>query len=535
MCAVSSDSPNQRAAAIELRGITKAFPGVTANKEISLTIEAGEIHALLGENGAGKSTLISILAGLNQPDAGIILIGGIERRILSPRNSLDFGIGTVFQHVLLAKTLSVIENLMLGGGWRKKYDKEPALRRFQELCGLLAVKLDANAPVGSLSLGQRQQVEIMRALWRGGERVLILDEPTSMLTPQGVVELGEVIKRLRDDGVAIVFVTHKLREAYELCDRISVLRDGRLAGQIEPKDRAQMDEKDTLDEIVRMMFGQSSQEETLDEAPNRALEKEDKEVLLTPASSEISLQVKKVSTTAISGECSLREVSFQVAKGEIFGVAGIDGNGQKHLAEILAGQRDVASGQIKLNGENISTLRVSGRRGRGVRYLTDDRIGEGIVSEHPVATNLVLKSIGEEPYWHRGLTMWRKIYEFAKNQIRIFDIRTPSERTPIGRLSGGNIQKTLFAREITEDADMLILNKPTYGLDSHNIQLARERIRNGASKGITTILISTELEELIELANRIGVMYQGHMVGIVEANPGLENQIGLLMTGASRA
>ena len=190
MCAVSSDSPNQRAAAIELRGITKAFPGVTANKEISLTIDAGEIHALLGENGAGKSTLISILAGLNQPDAGIILIGGNERRILSPRHSLDFGIGTVFQHVLLAKTLSVIENLMLGGGWRKKYDKEPALRRFQELCGLLAVKLDANAPVGSLSLGQRQQVEIMRALWRGGERVLILDEPTSMLTPQGVVRVG---------------------------------------------------------------------------------------------------------------------------------------------------------------------------------------------------------------------------------------------------------------------------------------------------------------------------------------------------------
>ena len=265
MCAVSNDSPNQRATAIELRGITKAFPGVTANKEISLTIDAGEIHALLGENGAGKSTLISILAGLNHPDSGIILIGGNERRILSPRDSLDFGIGTVFQHVLLAKTLSVIENLMLGGGWREKYDREPALRRFQELCELLAVKLDANAPVGSLSLGQRQQVEIMRALWRGGERVLILDEPTSMLTPQGVAELGEVIKRLRDDGVAIVFVTHKLREAYEFCDRISVLRDGWLAGQIGPEDRARMNEKDTLDEIVRMMFGQSMQEEAVDE------------------------------------------------------------------------------------------------------------------------------------------------------------------------------------------------------------------------------------------------------------------------------
>jgi len=535
VCAVSNDSPNQRATAIELRGITKAFPGVTANNEISLTIDAGEIHALLGENGAGKSTLISILAGLNQPDAGLILIDGNERQILSPRHSLDFGIGTVFQHVLLAKTLSVIENLMLGGGWLEKYERGPALRRFQELCGLLSVKLDPHAPVGSLSLGQRQQVEIMRALWRGGERVLILDEPTSMLTPQGVAELGEVIKRLRDDGVAIVFVTHKLREAYEFCDRISVLRDGWLAGQIGPEDRARMNEKDTLDEIVRMMFGQSAQEGGVDGAPNRVLENEEKEALLAAASSEISLQVNKISTTAISGECSLREVSFQVAKGEIFGVAGIDGNGQKHLAEILAGQRDIASGQINLNGKDISALRVSGRRDRGVRYLTDDRIGEGIVSEHPVATNLVLKSIGEEPYWNRGLTMWKKIYEFAKKQIKIFDIRTPSERTPIGRLSGGNIQKALFAREITEDADMLVLNKPTYGLDSHNIQLARERIRNAASKGVTTILISTELEELIELANRIGVMYQGHMVGIVEADPGLESQIGRLMTGASRA
>jgi len=520
-----------RTSAIELRGISKFFPGVIANKDITLNIYAGEIHALLGENGAGKSTLISILAGLHQPDAGTIVIEGMERQLGSPRDSLLSGIGTVFQHVLLAPTLSVIENLMLGGSWRNKLDKEASLSRFNELCSLLAVTIDPEALVGSLSLGQRQQVEIMRALWRGGERVLILDEPTSMLTPQGVVELGHVMKRLRENGVAIVFVTHKLREAYELCDRISVLRNGAFVGQINPDARSNMGEKETIDEIIRMMFDKGGQIDH--DADHGGIDATVKSVLGGAQSGPNSLIAKEVSTSALPGECGLSDVSFKVANGEIFGIAGIDGNGQKHLAEVLVGQRDLTFGQIELDGEDITALKASQRRERGFRYLTDDRVGEGIISDHSIATNLVVKSIGEDPYWRYGFTMWRAIFAFARRQIERYDIRTPSERTPIGRLSGGNIQKALFAREIDEEAAIVVLNKPTYGLDLQNIESARDRIREGASRGITTVLISTELEELIDLADRIGVMYQGRMVGVVQAEAGSESRIGSLMTGAS--
>ncbi len=531
MALSASDSKIHHTSAIELRGISKFFPGVVANQDITLDIYAGEIHALLGENGAGKSTLISILAGLHRPDAGTIIIGGVERRLGSPRDSLLAGIGTVFQHVLLAPTLSVIENLMLGGSWKNKLDKESARSRFAELCGLLAVTIDPEALVGSLSLGQRQQVEIMRALWRGGERVLILDEPTSMLTPQGVIELGHVMKRLRENGVAIVFVTHKLREAYELCDRISVLRNGAFAGQINPDHGSGMGEEDTIEQIIRMMFDKEGQSDST--VDNGGTNVAVRNVFADSQTRSISVAAKEVSTIALPGECGLSAVSFEVARGEIFGIAGIDGNGQKHLAEVLAGQRDLAAGQIELDGEDISALKVSERRDRGFRYLTDDRVGEGIVSDHSVATNLVAKSIGENPYWKYGFTKWRAIFSFARRQIKKYDIRTPSERTSIGRLSGGNIQKALFAREMDDNAEIVLLNKPTYGLDLQNIASARDRIREGASRGITTLLISTELEELIDLADRIGVMYQGQMVGIVEANPGSENRIGSLMTGAS--
>lgn len=521
--------------AIELREISKYFPGVIANESISLDIRPGEIHALLGENGAGKSTLISILAGLHQPDKGSILVNGVERRLLTPRDSLSAGIGTVFQHVLLAPTMSVIENLMLGGSWRRRLDWQSALSRFDELCELLAVEIDGNSLIGNLSLGQRQQVEIMRALWRGGEQVLILDEPTSMLTPQGVIELSQVIRRLRDNGVAVVFVTHKLREAYDLCDRISILRNGHLVGQIDPERRGRMGEDGTISEIVRLMFEQQAGMDGGHNSAGQGASTNKGKTVPEVGGEAAILVVRDVSTSAVAGECPLRNVSFEVTKGDIFGIAGIDGNGQKHLAEVLAGQREISQGQIEFNHQSISQLGVYKRRRRGIRYLTDDRVGEGIVSVHPVATNLVVKRIGEAPYWRRGFTLWRKIFEFSRSQIKIFDIRTPSERTPIGRLSGGNIQKALFAREISENPQMIVFNKPTYGLDLQNIKFARDRIREGAEKGVTTVLISTELDELIELATQIGVMYQGKMVGIVKAEPGSENYIGSLMTGATSA
>ena len=514
--------------AIAVTGVTKRYPGVLANDDVSLEFFPGEIHVLLGENGAGKSTLIAMLAGMQQPDSGDILLQGKPVRLTSPRTSLNHGIGTVFQHVLLVPILTVIENLMLGGPWWQRLNKGPALARFKELSGILGVEIDPDAQVGRLSLGQQQQVEIMRALWRG-ERVLILDEPTSMLTPQGVHDLGEVMKRLRDKGVAIILITHKMQEAYDFGDRISVLRLGRFVGAIEPGRLKDMSKAEVTDEVIHLMFG------------TRERASAEVEVLIgqrrQAAASAIAVHkprliVRHLSTTAERGECPVRDVSFDLRPGEVFGIAGVDGNGQKHLAEVLAGQRPAAEGSISIDDKDVSQGGVDARRRLGLRYITDERLGEGTVGIFSVATNLALKEIGRPPLWRNGLTLWDKVHLQAREQIRQHDIRTPSERTPIAKLSGGNIQKALLARELTRNASIAIFNKPTYGLDLHNIRLARERIREGAKQGLATIVISTELDELLELSDRIGVMFQGRLAGIVENATNAERQIGLLMTGA---
>jgi simple sugar transport system ATP-binding protein len=514
-------------------GITKRYPGVVANNNVSLQFHAGEIHVLLGENGAGKSTLIAMLAGMQQPDAGEILLAGKPVRLTAPRVSLDHGIGTVFQHVLLVPSLTVIENLMLGGAWWQRLNKAPALERFNELSDLLGVRIDPDAQIGRLSLGQQQQVEIMRALWRG-ERVLILDEPTSMLTPQGVRDLGEVLKRLRSKGVAIVLITHKMQEACEFGDRISVLRLGRVVGTIEPERLAAMSQDQVTEEVIHLMFGTS--DKTGDKIGGDVdvlvgRRRRNAETNLTDRPPRLT--VRHLSTIAERGECPVRDVSFDLRPGEILGIAGVDGNGQKHLAEALAGQRPAAEGQILIDDQDVTAGGVAARRQLGLRYITDERLGEGTVGIFSVATNLVLKEIGRPPLWQHGLTLWDKIHQQARDQIRTYDIRTPSERTPIAKLSGGNIQKALLARELTAHARIAIFNKPTYGLDLHNIRLARERIRDGAEKGLATIVISTELDELFELSDRIGVMFQGRLAGIVDNVGQAERQIGLLMTGAA--
>jgi simple sugar transport system ATP-binding protein len=515
-----------------VRNITKRFPGVVANDGVSLDFRPGEIHVLLGENGAGKSTLIGILAGMQQPDEGEILIGGRPVRIASPRASLELGIGTVFQHVLLVPSLTVIENLMLGGPWWQRLLRGPALARFRELSQLLGVEIDPDAEVGRLSLGEQQQVEIMRALWRG-EKVLILDEPTSMLTPQGVKDLGAVMKRLRDKGVALILITHKLVEAYELGDRISVLRLGRLVGELPPARLKAMSEREATDAVIEMMFGAVAQHER------------DAELLIgrgrrvhrsrsVDRSGAPRLQVRGL-ITAARGERALRGVDFELWPGEVLGIAGIDGNGQKHLAEVLAGQRPAASGTILLDGADITADAVPARRRRGIRYVTDERVGEGIVGGFSVATNLVLKEIGNPPFFRRGFCDWDHIHAHARETIRRNDIRTPSEKTQVAKLSGGNIQKVLLARELNAEAGVVIFNKPTYGLDLQNTRLAHERILAGAEQGLATIVISTDLDELLEISDRIGVMFQGHLAGIVENGPDVERKVGALMTGAKAA
>jgi ABC-type uncharacterized transport system ATPase subunit len=444
-----------------VRTITKRFPGVVANDGVSLDFNAGEIHVLLGENGAGKSTLIGILAGMQQPDEGEILIDGKPVKIASPRASLSLGIGTVFQHVLLVPSLTVIENLMMGGPWWQTLLRGPALSRFRELSQLLGVTIDPDAQVGRLSLGEQQQVEIMRALWRG-EKVLILDEPTSMLTPQGVKDLGAVMKRLRDKGVALILITHKLVEAYEFGDRISVLRLGRVVGALPPEQKRLMTEGEATDAVIEMMFGTVAQHER------------DAEILVgrgryahrartVDRAGAPRLQVRGLTTAATRGASPLRGVDFDLWPGEVLGIAGVDGNGQKHLAEVLAGQRAAASGSIALDGTDVTADAVPERRRRGVRYVTDERVGEGTVGIFSVATNLVLKEIGTPPFFRRGISNWDHIHAHAKAEIKRNDIRTPSEKTPVAKLSGGNIQKVLLARELNAEASVAIFNKPTYG------------------------------------------------------------------------
>jgi simple sugar transport system ATP-binding protein len=389
-----------------------------------------------------------------------------------------------------------------------------------------------------LSLGEQQQVEIMRALWRD-EKLLLLDEPTSMLTPQGVADLGRMMRRLRDNGVALILITHKLLEAYEFGDRISVLRLGTVAGEIEPQRLKTMSEAERTDTVIRMMFGVAGSGAAPDPGQSQELA-----ILLgrklhrantVDRNNPPTLAVRSVATASDFAETPLHEVSFELWAGEILGIAGVDGNGQKHLAEVLAGQRPLRQGRIELAGSDITRGRVPERRQRGIRYVTDDRLGEGTVGTFSVATNLVLKEIGALPYWRRGISDWELIHRNAREQILRNDIRTPSELTPVGKLSGGNVQKVLLARELDAEANVAILNKPTYGLDLHNQRLALDRIVAAAARGVAVIVISTDLDELLEISDRIGVMFRGRLAGIVDNGDGAGNVVRRLMTGAAAA
>lgn len=513
--------PAKGTEAVGLVNVTKRFPGVVAVDDVSLGIWPGEVHVLLGENGAGKSTIVGMLAGLQLPDEGHLTVGGQPVRLASPVESIAAGVNTVFQHVMLVPTLTVFENLILGNDWWARPPRAAIEARIEDLQRDFGLRVQLDAITGDLSLGEQQQIEIARALLRDS-KVLILDEATSMLTPQGANELGERMRLLADRGLAVVFITHKLSEAYRFGDRISILKQGRFAGEITPQALGVLTEDAAVDEMVRLMFGADDSAILPLTRPVRA-------------PGPVRLTVTDLATEGGIDVMALSEISLQVHEGEVLGIAGIDGNGQKQLAEAIAGQRTVTNGSVALDDHDLTHVSVTRRRAKGLRYLTDDRLAEGSVGAFPVSENTVLKEIGASPFWSYGIEQPKRIAEHARELIERFSVRTPGETTPIGHLSGGNIQKVLLGRELSGAARVVVFNKPTYGLDMQNIAASRRRIRALAEEGMAVLLISTDLDELIELADRIAVMDRGRICGTLANDPAhpaeMRTAIGRLMVG----
>jgi len=533
---MSASPPSAASGVISLNGITKAFPGVIANNDISIDICNGQVHCLLGENGAGKSTLISILAGMQQPDSGTIAIDGVPVAIGSPKAAIRLGIGVVHQHSTLVPSLTVIENLMLGETGLRLKEKR-AKSRLEEISHLLGASIDPSLLASDLALGQQQQVEIAKAMWTGS-RLLILDEPTSMLSPSAIDGLGESMGRLTAEGLGIVFITHKLREAYTMGDCVTVLRGGRRVGQLTSERMKELTEDQARGEILRAMFGDdlSAAGDLADAAELAGATVPIREVARIDLSARpVQLELLGVTGKGRSMDVLVDDVSFAIHEGEILGIAGIDGHGQAGLAEIVAGQRGVASGTVSLGGADITRLGVRSRQEKGVRYVTDDRLYEGTVANLSVAVNLLLKRIGKAPFWRLGQINKQAVAAEAETLIHQYTIRTPSPSTRVGTLSGGNIQKVLLARELGVGARVVVVNKPTYGLDLKTVRLVHDLLRHFVADGGSVLLISTELDELIELSHRIGVISRGRLVGMVDNDGGsyVAERVGQYMIGGA--
>jgi ABC-type uncharacterized transport system ATPase subunit len=517
--------------AVELVQITKEFPGVLANDRISLSVRRGEVLCLLGENGAGKSTLMNILSGMLRPDGGQVKLDGRVVDIDSPKHAIGLGIGMVYQHTSLVPQLTVLENLMLGETTGIRLNAADAEERLRGLGGSLGLDVDPRATTGTLALGQQQQLEIIKALWRGS-KVLILDEPTSMLTPAGIAELEQIVARLKGQGLAVVFITHKLHEAISMGDRVAILSQGRLVGTIEPDELRSATHDELQERIVALMFGsQAAQSADVAELAAEAEWSGPRRVL----DAEPALELEAVTVEPGTGEIGAYDVSLQVLKSEIMGLAGVDGNGQRELAEAIAGQRPLAAGDVRLFGHSIARFKVAQRERLGLRYVTDDRIHEGTIGSLSVALNMVLKRIGKRPYWERGRIRYAAILSKARELIGRFQIRTPTPEAHVATLSGGNVQKVVLARELSFDPKVVVYSKPTYGLDVMTTRSVRQTIREQARQGVTSIVVSTDLEELLDLCDRIAVISRGRIVGVVENGPSAQQRVGELMVGGRAA
>ncbi len=512
---MTGQSGTIQAPALEMRGITKRYPGVVANDGISLEVRPGEIHALLGENGAGKTTLMNVLYGLATPDEGEILLDGVPIRIAGPADAIARGINMVHQHFMLVPVLSVAENILLGEeimANRVFLDRREAHRRILELGRTFGFEIDPEAKVSTLSVGWQQRVEILKALYRRA-RILVLDEPTAVLTPQETEEIFAVLRRLADQGHSIVFISHKLYEVLAIADRITVIRRGRVVGERRP---AATNE----DELAELMVGREVQL-TADRG--------------TSHPGEPMLRVTGLEASDDRGHPMVRGVDLEVRAGEILGVAGVAGNGQDELVESIVGLRRPTAGTVTLDSANITGHSPRALNEASVAYVPADRHRFGLILPFSIADNLVLTSYYRSPYARGVVRDGVSIERDARSSVARFDIRTPSVTASAATLSGGNQQKIVVAREFDRDLKLLVLDQPTRGLDVGSIEFIHKQVIAKRDAGTAVLLVSAELDEVLELSDRIAVMYRGRIVAVLDGPTADKNDVGLLMATGGTA
>ncbi|MGI5189987.1 ABC transporter ATP-binding protein [Promicromonospora sp. CA-289599] len=496
---------------LELRGITKRFGALVANDAIDLVVQPGEIHSLLGENGAGKSTLMNVLYGLYEADEGEILLDDVVQRFSGPGDAMGAGIGMVHQHFMLVPVFTVAENVMLGheqtrGGGR--LDLEAARAQVKEISARFGFDVDPDALVEDLPVGVQQRVEIIKALSRNAD-VLVFDEPTAVLTPQETDELMAIMRQLRDEGSAIVFITHKLREVRAVADRITVIRHGKVVGEASPTA--------SDGELASLMVGRSVELTVQKEAPTLH---------------DNGLKVTDLVVTSEAGTVVVDNVSFEVRGGEVLAIAGVQGNGQTELTEALLGLEDDVSGSITLDGKELVGRSVRHILDAGVGFVPEDRTHDGLIGEFTIAENLMLDRSDGRPFVKGGALQLGFRDKFAEEKVAEFDVRTQGITTPVGRLSGGNQQKVVLARELSRDLRLFVAAQPTRGVDVGSIEFIHKRIIATRDSGVPVVVVSTELDEALALADRIMVMYRGTVVGVVPADTP-RDVLGLMMAGIS--
>ncbi len=498
---------------IELRGITKRFGPVTANEDVNLTIKAGEVLGLLGENGAGKSTLMNVLCGLYSPTAGEILIDGKPVTFDGPGDAIRAGIGMVHQHFMLVPVFTVTENVVLGvepTGRLDHLDLDTARAQVREINDQYGLHVDPDALIETLPVGAQQRVEIIKVLFRSAD-VLILDEPTAVLTPQEVDEFFEIVKSLRDAGKALVFITHKLNEILEIADRVSVIRSGRIVGGGLPKDL-------TRPELAEMMVGRPVSFEVIKQPfePGPTL-----------------LETRDLTILRDNDDIAVDRLNLTVRSGEVVGIAGVQGNGQSALIEALTGVRRVASGTVMFDGQDITHKSARARHRLGIAHIPEDRQTNGMIKNFTVAENMVLDTYYDDRFSRGPQIDWPKVNEAAAGYVQDFDIRTPSVFEAAGHLSGGNQQKLVVARELSRQTKLVIAGQPTRGLDVGSIEYIHKRLIAAREEGDGVLIVSSELDEIMALSDRILVMFKGRVVAEYEAGTVDKGAIGLAMAGAA--